>query len=69
MIVKSKSRTLREITQIIFDNDGTDDFKIEVILRKLRAAGYVKLDGTNSDELFYRPTKKSKMKCWEKSNY
>lgn len=60
--MKSKSRTLREITQIIFENDGTDDFKIEVILRKLMAAGYVKLDGTNSDALFYRPTKKSKMK-------
>ena len=67
--MKSKGKTLREITQIIFDNDGTDDFKIEVILRKLRAAGYVKLDDTNSDKLFYRPAKKAKMKCWEKSSY
>lgn len=67
--MKGKGRTLREITQIIFDNDTADDFKIEVILRKLRAAGYVKLDGANSDELFYRPTKKAKMKCWEKSDY
>lgn len=58
-MIKSKAKTLRRITEIAISEDDSDA-AIQLILRLLQGAGYVRTEADDNKNAFFVPTKKAK---------
>lgn len=59
-MIKSKVKTLRRITEIALTEDDSDT-AIQLILRLLQGAGYVRTRVDENENAFFVPTKKAKL--------